>query len=102
MENLDIRSVLPILQQFGISPDQLGPERLEELMKLSEYIHNPSDITPEIARQVMEILGISAKKPHSVTPVKRKSVKVGRNEACPCNSGKKFKKCCGDVNISNE
>jgi SEC-C motif-containing protein len=21
--------------------------------------------------------------------------KVGRNELCPCNSGKKFKKCCG-------
>jgi uncharacterized protein YecA (UPF0149 family) len=21
--------------------------------------------------------------------------KVGRNERCPCGSGKKFKKCCG-------
>jgi uncharacterized protein len=25
----------------------------------------------------------------------RTSTKVGRNEACPCGSGKKFKKCCG-------
>jgi uncharacterized protein len=25
----------------------------------------------------------------------RMSTKVGRNEACPCGSGKKFKKCCG-------
>jgi preprotein translocase subunit SecA len=24
-----------------------------------------------------------------------KSGKVGRNEPCPCGSGKKFKKCCG-------
>lgn len=24
-----------------------------------------------------------------------KSTKVGRNEPCPCGSGKKFKKCCG-------
>ncbi len=23
------------------------------------------------------------------------STKVGRNEACPCGSGKKYKKCCG-------
>lgn len=23
------------------------------------------------------------------------SVKVGRNEPCPCNSGKKYKHCCG-------
>ena len=26
-------------------------------------------------------------------PVKR--VKIGRNEPCPCGSGKKYKKCCG-------
>jgi SEC-C motif domain protein len=25
----------------------------------------------------------------------REVVKVGRNEPCPCGSGKKFKKCCG-------
>ncbi len=28
-------------------------------------------------------------------PVRRKSKKVGRNEPCPCGSGKKYKKCCG-------
>ena len=22
-------------------------------------------------------------------------MKIGRNEPCPCNSGKKYKKCCG-------
>lgn len=27
--------------------------------------------------------------------VKRETPKVGRNEPCPCNSGKKYKKCCG-------
>ena len=25
----------------------------------------------------------------------KKSEKVGRNEPCPCGSGKKYKKCCG-------
>lgn len=28
-------------------------------------------------------------------PLKRATPKVGRNEPCPCGSGKKFKKCCG-------
>lgn len=28
-------------------------------------------------------------------PVRRESPKVGRNDPCPCGSGKKFKKCCG-------
>ncbi len=27
--------------------------------------------------------------------VVRETKKVGRNEPCPCNSGKKFKQCCG-------
>ena len=33
----------------------------------------------------------------SQRPVK-KSKKIGRNEPCPCGSGKKYKKCCG-VNV---
>jgi preprotein translocase subunit SecA len=28
-------------------------------------------------------------------PVVRSSTKVGRNDPCPCGSGKKYKKCCG-------
>ena len=29
--------------------------------------------------------------------VQRKLDKVGRNDPCPCGSGKKFKKCCIDL-----
>jgi preprotein translocase subunit SecA len=28
-------------------------------------------------------------------PVQREMPKVGRNDPCPCGSGKKYKKCCG-------
>jgi hypothetical protein len=28
-------------------------------------------------------------------PIRRAAPKIGRNEACPCGSGKKYKKCCG-------
>lgn len=28
------------------------------------------------------------------TPLRRPEPKVGRNDPCPCGSGKKFKKCC--------
>src|SRR3954470_17231181 len=30
-------------------------------------------------------------------PIRRSLPKVGRNEPCPCGSGKKFKNCCGRV-----
>ncbi len=28
-------------------------------------------------------------------PLKTTTPKVGRNDPCPCGSGKKYKKCCG-------
>lgn len=28
-------------------------------------------------------------------PVRREEPKIGRNDPCPCGSGKKYKKCCG-------
>jgi len=46
--------------------------------------------------QVARITGMSG---GDLTPAKmvpaKKHVKVGRNELCPCGSGKKYKKCCG-------
>jgi uncharacterized protein len=34
-------------------------------------------------------------KKSGVTTVKRETPKVGRNDPCPCGSGKKYKACCG-------
>jgi preprotein translocase subunit SecA len=31
----------------------------------------------------------------ATTPIKRDVPKVGRNQPCPCGSGKKYKNCCG-------
>ena len=33
--------------------------------------------------------------PEKGQPIRREQPKVGRNDPCPCGSGKKFKKCCG-------
>lgn len=32
---------------------------------------------------------------YTTAPIRRTAPKLGRNEPCPCGSGKKFKKCCG-------
>ena len=44
------------------------------------------------AEAAMNAALAAAKKPE---PVKRDLPKVGRNDPCPCGSGKKYKKCCG-------
>ncbi|MBL7068534.1 MAG: preprotein translocase subunit SecA [Candidatus Omnitrophica bacterium] len=41
-------------------------------------------VTPEVEPQQSETI-----------PHKRQTPKVGRNDPCPCGSGKKYKRCCG-------
>ena len=88
-----LHNILPLLRQFGITPEQLGPERLEQLMKLSDQISDPSTINSETASRVMDTLGISTARNNNVQPKKKKK-KIGRNAQCPCESGLKWKKCC--------
>jgi len=33
--------------------------------------------------------------PVDSAPVRREGAKIGRNDPCPCGSGKKYKRCCG-------
>ncbi|MDI6907418.1 MAG: preprotein translocase subunit SecA [Thermoanaerobacterales bacterium] len=50
-------------------------------------------VQPQERRQVVENRGAGAEEgPRQ--PVRREK-KVGRNDPCPCGSGKKYKKCCG-------
>jgi uncharacterized protein YecA (UPF0149 family) len=37
----------------------------------------------------------ASKRTEKAKTVRRQQPKVGRNDPCPCGSGKKYKKCCG-------
>ena len=62
-------------------------------------IHTEADTSPE--ERLMEKMGQQHTIEHrgdsnqKVETVKRTGKKVGRNEPCPCGSGKKYKKCHG-------
>jgi preprotein translocase subunit SecA len=60
----------------------------------SEAIHEEAPSTSEIVdQQQAAIDGTQAdKKPE---PIRRREERIGRNEPCPCGSGKKYKRCCG-------
>jgi preprotein translocase subunit SecA len=51
-------------------------ERIEEKRR-QDYILSRGEDTP------------------AATTIRREAAKVGRNDPCPCGSGKKYKKCCG-------
>ena len=47
--------------------------------------------------QVSQLEGESAPSNQTEKPFVRSQAKVGRNEPCPCGSGKKYKACCGKL-----
>ena len=64
--------------------------RPDEVAELEEQQHRQ--------RQQMEMLRSDAPGADDrKKPAKREAQKVGRNAPCPCGSGKKYKKCCGEA-----
>ncbi|MBM4275191.1 MAG: preprotein translocase subunit SecA [Deltaproteobacteria bacterium] len=55
----------------------------------------PHQELPEEAQRPRQQLAYSHGNGGAAAPVKKDAKKVGRNDPCPCGSGKKFKKCCG-------
>ena len=47
-------------------------------------------------REVVGESGPREKKPTKSKPATRTGSKIGPNDLCPCGSGKKYKKCCGN------
>lgn len=92
MNDYKMSDVIPLLRQFGVSPEQLGPDKLDKLMRVAAKITDPSQITPAMSRELIRTMGISVRPP--MKPKHSTKAKVGRNDPCPCESGKKWKKCC--------
>jgi uncharacterized protein len=66
---------------------------LQELLDDQEKIAQLTDATAESAAAIYEYSRSVGDGPSQ--PFRRQAAKVGRNDPCPCGSGKKYKKCCG-------
>jgi hypothetical protein len=65
------------------------PERIEDLRRrLAVFNSEPSDLDSEDLGWLLD------EDDDEISLPPRKEPKVGRNEPCPCGSGKKYKKCC--------
>ena len=54
-----------------------------------------AEIRQNIERKAVSKKQITNEKDDSVKHTPKKSQKIGRNDPCPCGSGKKYKNCCG-------
>ena len=71
-------------------------------MILSITIKTPDVKRVQVAKPLNEGFDGDTKGQKRVSVAKRNEPKVGRNDPCPCGSGKKYKKCCGSTDNINQ
>ncbi len=85
------------LQGADMFEEMVADIRAETVRTMLSVVPKPQPIKREqVATPLKENLadGTATKR----TVVVRKAERVGRNDLCPCGSGKKYKKCCGAGN----
>jgi preprotein translocase subunit SecA len=69
--------------------DEADVEAVEKPVELENVQYQHADYDEALANPS------DTEQPSSTQPIVREGVKVGRNDPCPCGSGKKFKQCHG-------
>jgi preprotein translocase subunit SecA len=94
--------VISVLSKFEVRAEQdvekLEENRREALKVKMEYEHAEVDVLQEPeAAEAASAQGSQSSSDENVLPFVRDDRKVGRNEPCPCGSGKKYKQCHGNL-----
>ena len=88
-----------MLADFGVFCEERGYEDSnEELMRSAhdEWLQTPRDSLD--GKTPADMLEGGRLLPEKVETYRREEPKVGRNDPCPCGSGRKYKKCHGTGN----
>jgi preprotein translocase subunit SecA len=86
------RDVISLISRVQIR-DPEDVEAVEEQRRQTaevEYQHESAESMA--SEESTEETAVTADQPYT-----RDGEKVGRNDPCPCGSGKKFKQCCGKI-----
>ncbi len=80
---------------------QVDDRFLGSVWKQQQAVHEQSANTAssmakdsDISQQQKEAID-NSQSSEKKEPIRRTEAKIGRNDLCPCGSGKKYKKCCG-------
>ncbi len=73
--------------------EQLDESFVGSTWSEAEAIHQDAQSAGEIAAQQQAAID-GTEVDHKPQPIRNRQQRVGRNDPCPCGSGKKFKNCC--------
>ncbi len=86
-------------EAYNLFMEMMGRIRQEVLNKLFRVQlareDEVSQMEEEQRRQRQALARQGGPAAKAAAPAKRDADKIGRNDPCPCGSGKKYKKCCG-------
>ncbi|HSG71951.1 MAG TPA: SEC-C metal-binding domain-containing protein, partial [Planctomycetaceae bacterium] len=77
--------------------DRQSPDFVGSLWRITSVEHEDGRAAVERQMRQQTRLPEPGSSKDVVEPIKNVGPKVGRNDLCPCGSGKKYKKCCGQV-----
>ena len=106
------------MKSFGEMWDTIGTQVTGAIFRLehenSEFVGSLWEITNTVHENAGSVSDMSSPAPAgpegsgysengpeagpsevAIEPIRNRGAKVGRNDPCPCGSGKKYKKCCG-------
>jgi hypothetical protein len=96
---VDIETMGPVTDQISLFAQGQGIHSMAELSQENE------DILATMITRTLLAYGASswiryqdvagARSPADESPSHKSQVRIGRNQPCPCGSGKLFKRCCG-------
>lgn len=82
-----------IVMPFVGFMDRIKDNTFEPAPDIDERLDEAAAEIPRAILLLRKIAELRASRTSRPTPLR--STKVGRNDPCPCGSGKKFKRCCG-------
>jgi preprotein translocase subunit SecA len=86
-------------------PQELAAEEAAAARRYQEELEHAvarhpsaeSEDPAELLEQLQQAVATATREPAAAAPKRREAPKIGRNDVCPCGSGKKFKKCHGAI-----
>jgi hypothetical protein len=86
-------------RDLGYLPPTGVPDAIDELSRWAAFREEPARRSPRYEDELSDAEWLSPSRPaipwERPEPIRNTRPRVGRNDPCPCGSGKKFKKCCG-------
>ncbi len=113
---LAIKNDLPHMQLVELFLEDLNFGSLNEIQPFISLISDLANHTPrwilkgwtsheisgKLEKPLLSPLPAPFEFPGEERPAEKRAAKIGRNDPCPCGSGKKYKKCCGAPELEEE